>query len=264
MALPPAAVVASPPPGPGVTGWLLVIVRIILLLVTLVASLVAHYALAPFTRHNPVPCTFLRLVTAIVGVRLRKQGRPPTRGETCILLSNHVSWLDIPALAGASHCAFVAHDGLAALGPMRWLCELNDTVFIARHDRTSVARQVAKVRAAITEAGALTLFPEGTTGDGQTVMPFKSSLLSALDGNLDAVPIRPVWLDYGRHSAEIAWLGEESGLSNALRILGRWRRIQLTVHFLDALPPESLGDRKVIARAARETIQRAMDRCANV
>ncbi len=258
----PPAPRAHPEPGgrsgPGLLGWPLVLARLLLLLLALVFALGVFYALAPFTRHNPAPSAFLRVVAAIAGLRLRRCGAPPARGQSCVLLANHVSWLDIPALAGASGCAFVAHDGLAAIGPMRWLCELNDTVFVARHDRASITRQIAQVRTALAEAGSLTLFPEGTTNDGRSLNPFKSSLLSALDSDLDSLPVRPVWLDYGPRSAEIAWVGDEPGLANALRLLARWRPIDLTIHFLSPLPPEARTSRKTIATAARAAIEDAM------
>ncbi len=252
--------------GPGLLGWPLAVVRLALLMAALALAVTAYYVFALFTPHNPAPSVFLRLVAAIAGIRLRTTGARPRRHDTCILLSNHVSWLDIPALAGASGCAFVAHDGLASIGPLRWLCELNDTVFVARHDRRSVARQVEQVRTALAEAGSLALFPEGTTSDGTGLLPFKSSLLSALDGGkerdtpteLETIPIQPIWLDYGRQASDIAWIGEEPGLANALRILARWRPIPLTVHFLAPLTSDELANRKTIVQAARARILDAM------
>ncbi|MCJ2182340.1 1-acyl-sn-glycerol-3-phosphate acyltransferase [Novosphingobium sp. 1949] len=251
------------PPPPGPARYPLIALRLLVLLLALGTSLTAYYAIRPFTRSNPVPTRFLRAVAAIAGVRLRIEGARPPRGETCVLVANHVSWLDIPSLAGASGCAFVAHDGLSAIGPLRWLCELNDTVFIARHDRGSIARQVEQVRTALADTGALTIFPEGTTGDGAQLMPFKSSLLSALEraapgAQSGTIAIRPVWLDYGPEARRIAWLGEESGLANALRLLGRWRAIPLTIHFLEPLTPEQRASRKAIAHNAHAAIAHAM------
>ena len=112
-----------------------------------------------------------------------------------LLLANHVSWLDILALAQTAGSAFVAHDGLAAFPFLKWLCEMNDTVFIARHDRTSVALQVAAGARRDGRARALTLFPEGTTSDGTGLIAFKSSLLSALEPLPQGVEVQPVALD---------------------------------------------------------------------
>ena len=166
--------------------------------------------------------------------------------------------MDIPAIATATGSAFVGHDGLASMPLLRWLCAMNDTVFVARHDRASVARQVEQVRAAIRDTGALTIFPEGTTSDGTGLLPFKSSLLSALDPVPDGVAIQPVLLDYGSEAASLAWVGEEHGLDNFLRILARRRPVALTVRFLPPLTGAALASRKTIAASARAELLGAL------
>src|SRR5690606_30535825 len=93
---------------------------------------------------------------------------------------------------------------------------------------------------------------------GVTLLPFKSSLLSALDPVPAGIAVQPVWLDYGPEVAEIAWVGEEPGLDNFLRILARSRPVDLTVHFLPPLTGGALADRKAMAAAAREAIVAAM------
>ncbi|SFG18496.1 lyso-ornithine lipid acyltransferase [Novosphingobium sp. CF614] len=236
-------------------GWPIVVARIASMLAALAICVPLHYLLAPLTARNPVPRWFLRALAAIAGVRIRTVGERPA--HRAFFLANHVSWLDIPALAGTTGCAFVAHDGLAAIGPLRWLCGLNDTVFIARHDRRSIATQVEQVRAALRETGALTIFPEGTTSSGAALLPFKSSLLSALDADADHIPVQPVLLDYGDETREIAWVDEEPGLDNALRILARRRPIRLVITFLPPLADSERTDRKTIAAAARQAIDGA-------
>jgi 1-acyl-sn-glycerol-3-phosphate acyltransferase len=164
---------------------------------------------------SPWPRRFLGGLCWLAGVEVRIVGRRPAKGT--FLLANHVSWIDIPALAGATGTAFVAHDGLAEVSLLRWLCAMNDTVFIARHDRASVHRQVAQVREAIRDTGALTIFPEGTTGDGLGLLPFKSSLLSAFYPPPEGIAIQPVLLDYGPEAAGIAWAGVGRAGANVLR-----------------------------------------------
>lgn len=230
--------------------------RIAAMALWLMACVPLHFAAALFTRHNPAPRLFLGGIAAIAGVRLRIEGAPAARGA--FLLANHVSWIDIPALARASGAAFVAHDGLAAVPLLRWLCSLNDTVFVARHARASVRRQVDQVREALRDTGALAIFPEGTTSDGTGLLPFKSSLLSALDPAPDGIAIQPVLLDYGPDAASIAWVGEEHGLDNVVRTLARSHPVALTVRFLPPLAGDALTNRKTIAAAARAALADAM------
>src|SRR5690606_33267301 len=141
-------------------------------------------------------------------------------------LANHLSWIDILALAGASRTAFVAHSGLSQNVALAWLCRQNDTLFITRDRRSSVAAQVAQVRERLGRH-RLTIFPEATTGDGNGLLPFRSSLLSAAEGLAGEVPIQPVVLDY-RDAAEIAWLDGEPGLDNFIKVMARTRPIRLT------------------------------------
>ncbi|WP_156840320.1 lysophospholipid acyltransferase family protein [Novosphingobium aquimarinum] len=222
----------------------------------LLVALVAFYLLRPFLRRNPVPARFLGGVARIAGVRVRRIGDLP-QGRA-FFLANHVSWLDICVLASTTGCAFIAHDGLAAFGPLRWLCRLNDTVFVARADRGSVAAQVEQVRQALCETGALTLFPEATTGPGAPLLPFKSALVSALVPLPQNTAVVPVAIDYGRDMQDIAWVGEEPGVDNFLRVLARRRPFDATVSILPELVGPALSDRKTITRAARAAIETAL------
>lgn len=228
------------------------------MLALLMVCVPLYYVWRIARRTNPWPRVFLGGIARIAGARVTISGAPARKGA--FLLSNHVSWLDIPVISGASGSAFVAHSGLADVGLLKWLCEMNDTVFVARHERRSVHAQVEQVRAALTDTGALTVFPEGTTSDGRGLLPFKSSLLSALDPPPPGIAIQPVWLDYGPDVAGLAWVGEEHGLDNFLKILARRRPIRVTVHFLAPLQPDEAANRKVMATAARERIILAMNR----
>ena len=175
-----------------------------------------------------------------------------------LMLANHVSWIDIPALAATTGTAFVAHDGLSGVPLLKWLCEMNGTIFVARNARTSVAAQIAALRQALAERPSITVFPEGTTSNGVALLPFKSALLAALDPLPDGVTVQPVWLDYGPRAPSIAWVGDEPGMANFLRILARREPLAMTVHFLAPLPAELLANRKTMATGAREAILRTI------
>lgn len=241
-----------------VLGRIRISLRLLAMLSWLLVCIPAFYLFAIFTRRNPAARAFLSGIARIAGVELTVRGEKVHRGA--FLLANHVSWIDIPALSAVTGTAFVGHDGLASMPLLKWLCKMNDTVFVARHDRTSVARQIAAVRTALSDTGALTVFPEGTTSDGTGLLPFKSSLLSAIEPIPAGIAVQPVLLDYGREAADIAWVGEEHGLHNFLRVLARRRPVRLTVHFLPVLEGAALASRKTIALAAREAILRRLTR----
>jgi 1-acyl-sn-glycerol-3-phosphate acyltransferase len=214
-----------------------------------------HALLSLFGQREVMPPLFLAIMGRAAGLRVRTEGEP-RRGA--LLLANHESWLDILALAGKSRAIFVAHSGLTAHGALKWLCDQNATVLITRHERGSIAAQVEQVRAALGDR-PVTIFPEGTTNDGTALLPFKSSLLAAVEPLAHEVPIQPVALDY-EDAAEIAWFGDEPGMDNVNRILARPGRVELTIKFLEPLTGAALTNRKAMTAAAQAAIERALGR----
>jgi 1-acyl-sn-glycerol-3-phosphate acyltransferase len=222
----------------------------------LLTALVLYHAWKLLPVRNPWPRRFLAGVAQIAGVRIRTTGKL-AHGQL-LVLANHVSWIDVPALAATTGAAFVAHDGLASVRALKWLCDMNDTIFIARHDRSSIPAQIAALRGSLADKGTLTIFPEGTTSDGTRLLPFKSSLLAALDPPIAGLAVQPVWLDYGSLIPEIAWVDDETGIANFKRILGRAEPLKLTIHFLEPLDATALISRKTMASAAHHAIIQAM------
>ena len=174
------------------------------------------------------------------------------------LLANHVSWIDIVALGGATGTAFVSHDGVARWPVIGWLAAQNNTLFIARDRRGALAGQIEALRAAMTGHQPVTLFPEGTTSDGSGLLPFKPSLLAVLLPPPRAVLIQPVHIDYGDATGDIAWHGDEGAGANAARVLARKGRLRVTLRFLEPFDPAACADRKAIAALARDRIAQSI------
>lgn len=200
---------------------------------------------------SPWPKRLLAGIARIVGAQVRTSGFTPSGGT--LIVANHVSWLDIPVLAGATDCAFIAKDGLRGHPFMRWLCEENGTVFVDREDRGAIGDQLHGIAAALHSPKPLTLFPEGTVGEGRRMLPFRSSLLKIAEQPPAPITIQPVAIDYGRHAPDFGWPEGESGRANFLRLLGRRGGVTITLHFLEPLAAHL--DRKQLARAAQTAIQ---------
>jgi len=206
---------------------------------------------------SPWPRRLLGTVGWIVGARRRVVGEPLRRDV--IFVANHLSWTDILVLAGATGTAFVAKGELAGAPLVGWLCRLNRTIFVRREDRLRVGEQVDEVRAALADGWALTLFPEGTTGDGVSLRPFKSALFAAVDPPPPGTRIQPVRIDYGAATPEIAWVDDEPGLSHVARLLGRRAGFPATLTFLPSFDPADHPGRKTLAAEARARIAALCD-----
>lgn len=235
-------------------------VRIALRLTALVLALLVCVPIHGLWRllrlPSPWPRLFLGAAARICGARVRAVGKPLKRDV--IYLSNHSSWLDILVLAGATGSAFVAKAELRTVPLVGWLATLNRTIFVARTDRMGIAGQIAQVAGAIAQGWAVTIFPEGTTSAADDLLPFKGSLLAALEPPPPGVKVQPVWLDYGEAGPLVAWVGDEPGQANALKILGRRGSFPATIHFLEPFDPADCADRKAIAIEARNRIAAAM------
>lgn len=223
------------------------------LLLLFVVCLPPHLIARAFG-HSPWPRRFLKWVAWGAGVDVGCAGAPASRGT--LLLANHVSWLDIPVLAGATGCAFVSKAEVRNQWFLGWLADQNETIYVDRTDRRSIHGQVAALTDGLKRPQPLALFPEGTVGDGGTLLPFKPSLLSAVAPPPEGIDIRPVAIDYGAAAPIIGWGTGEPGVANFFRVLGRKGRIPVVVRLLHAIPPDP--DRKVMARAAHDAIAQAL------
>jgi len=171
-----------------------------------------------------------------------------------LLVSNHVNWLDILVLGGAVNCAFVSKDELGH--PLiHWLADQNDTVYVKRTHRKGAKDQAIAIAAALEGRKPVVLFPEGTTGPGTHLLPFRSTLLEAANFAARNVAIRPVAVDYGPAAAEIGW-SDEPGKDNVLRVLGRKGTLPVVVRILPRL--DRALDRKQLANEAREAIAESL------
>lgn len=198
------------------------------------------------------PQRFLASAGWIIGARVRVEGRP-SKAHT-LLVANHTSWLDILVVGGATGCAFVSKDELGH--PLiHWLADQNETVYVKRTHRKGAKDQAIAVAKSLGRRQPVIVFPEGTTGPGTHLLPFRSTLLEA--GNFAArnVSIRPVAVDYHDNKESVGWY-QEAGKANVLRLLSRRGTLPVTVHLL--APLDRALDRKQLTHEAREAIGKTL------
>lgn len=241
-----------------VGGWFRIAIRALALLALMIVFVPLHYLYRVFAYGSPFPMWFLRFAARICGARVKTHGVHLKRDV--FYVANHISWLDILALAGASGTAFVAKEELSKAPLVGWLASLNRTVFVKRENRLGVAEQINALREALADNWSVTVFPEGTTTDGHSLLPFKTSMLSVLEPPPPGVLVQPVMLDYGEVAEWIGWVGNESGLNNAKRVLARKGSFEVHVHFLDPFSPEEFRGRKAIGIESRKRIETALCR----
>jgi 1-acyl-sn-glycerol-3-phosphate acyltransferase len=230
--------------------------RVAAIVAGLIVCLPLHYAWKLFRLRSPWPRRFLRWVGRSAGMRARIIGTPLK--SHVLFVSNHLSWLDIMLIAGASGAAFVSKDDVAGWPVIGWLAKLNNTIFVARSERNAVRGQAEALREVLAGGQPVALFPEGTTEGGLDVLPFRASLLASLFPPLPGLKVQPVALDYGEAGHDIAWVGKESAGANARRILSRSGSTPVTIRFLEPIDPARAGNRKALAAQSRQHILQAL------
>ena len=236
--------------------YLLCAMRVVWIAIPLVLLLPLHLIWHLLKLPSPWAMLFLRIAARALGAKVTVFGKPLRKDV--FFVANHLSWHDIPILAGITGTAFVAQDGVRDWPVIGWLAKLNRTIFISRTEKHNVTQQVAELRDAIAENWSVTLFPEGTTSDGRGLLPFKQSLFATLAPPPKPMMVQPVLLDFGRAGPDIAWLGEETGWESAWRAFTRPGSYDVGVHFLEPFNPGELADRKVVCALARSRLADAL------
>ena len=157
-------------------------------------------------------------------------------------------------LAASTDCAFVSKDELGHR-LIHWLADQNATVYVKRTHRKGARDQALEVAQSLQSNKPVTVFPEGTTGPGTHLLPFRSTLLEAANFAAKDVQIRPVAVNYGTAASEISWW-QEPGIANILRIVGRRGTLPVTINLLP--PLDKSANRKELAHKSREAIAESL------
>ncbi len=206
-----------------------------------------------------------------LGIRVHAAGALSAQ-RPLLVASNHLSWTDILVLGSLADVNFIAKSELAGWPLLGWLSRLQRTVFIERERKRRSGDQASEIATRLGKGDAMVLFAEGTTGDGNRLLPFKSTLFGAAsmttaEGKAEEVFIQPVAICYtrlhgvafGRRDRHIAsWIGDEDLWPHALALL-RERALDVEVHFGEPVAFSNGSSRKEAARLVEKRVQAMME-----
>ena len=204
---------------------------------------------------DPEPISrWSRELLAILHVELHCHGQPPHRAA--MIVSNHVSWLDIPVISACTHAAFLSKESIRRWPIIGWFAVASSTVFIRRGK--GEAKQVADAIAHRLKGDRqLAIFPEGRIGDGKEVRHFFPRLFAAaIETRVPVVPVALRYLHQGEPDPVVVYTPGRSFLGILFRILAR-EGSEVEIFFCRPISPEG-KDRRTLAREAREAIQAAL------
>jgi 1-acyl-sn-glycerol-3-phosphate acyltransferase len=221
----------------------------------------------PLQRTIPHLCH--RVLCALIGVRISQVGRR-SDVRPALILSNHVSWLDICVISALSPVAFVAKSEVAGWPVFGWLAKLQRTIFINRKARHQTGAATREIAGRLLGGDAVVLFAEGTSSDGSHVLPFRSSLVGAVHHALGhsthhtSITVQPMSLAYtclggvpiGRGQRQrVAWYGDAGLIPHLVQLLASGA-VDVTVSWGEAVAYDMRADRKAIARDAEKSVRR--------
>lgn len=187
-----------------------------------------------------------RAALRVMGFQVQVEGAPP--GEPCLLVSNHLGYVDIAVLAAQLGCTFVSMDEVQGWPLIGRIAQDLRTVFVDRERPRDAPRVAAELAARLRAGETVVLFPEGRAGDGSALRPFRAPLLDPAAREL--LPVRWVALAYATDPPEppasqaVCWAEELSFGAHAWRLVGL-RRVRARVAF--GQEPLREPDRKRLA-----------------
>jgi 1-acyl-sn-glycerol-3-phosphate acyltransferase len=213
------------------------------------------------------PHWYHRQVCKIIGVRLNIEGEV-AESEGVLLISNHVSWLDITVLSAVAPVSFVAKQEVSTWPFVSWLAKLQRSVFVDRERRSAVSTKANEILSRLEAGDHVVLFAEGTSSDGNTVVPFRTALFAAAkptDGrpvgsNIKAQTLALTYtklygLPLGRRGRpQVAWYGDMDMASHAWKLLGLGP-LDAHIRIGPPVPLDDFPDRKALARYAEEKVR---------
>nr|WP_295785178.1 lysophospholipid acyltransferase family protein [Rhodoferax sp.] len=231
--------------------------RLLRVVLHLLGGVWTIYTLVPrltlVQKHARVQVWALAMLDCLA-IKLVVRGSPPLTGPM-LLVANHISWVDIVVMHATRHCRFVSKDEIARWPVVSTLANAADTLYITRESRRDAMRVVHQMAQCLRDGDVLAIFPEGTTGDGSTLLPFHANLLQAAI-SADA-PVQPVALQFvdtatGQISFAPCYVGDDTLWQSLWRTL-KANNVVAMVQF--GTPEQAQGrDRRAWAADLRQTI----------
>jgi 1-acyl-sn-glycerol-3-phosphate acyltransferase len=228
---------------------------------------------ALFVRVSPraaraFPHWYHRQVCRLMGVRLTIEGQVmPDR--PVLLVSNHTSWLDIPVLSAVAPVSFIAKREVSRWPFVSSLARLQRTVFVDRERRGAVGETTNAIMERLAQGDTVVLFAEGTSSDGNRVLPFKTSLFGAAKPptksgaqprdvvvqTISVVYTRLHGVPFGRSDRPlVGWYGDMEMQSHAWQLL-KAGPLDVRIRIGDPIPLDSFADRKDLARKSEDQVR---------
>lgn len=248
--------------------WRIIFFVIITVPTLLVLALIQTLVLAlKFKNWNFVPTLAHKLVCFNLGVKVRQIGKPANDKPT-LLVSNHISWMDIPAIGSIVPISFVAKAEVGRWPIVGSLANMQKTIFVDRQKKTDTGRVANEMGERMSDGRAVVLFAEGTSDIGLHVLPFRTALVGGTqrameNDHIEEMYIQPMVIAYthlnglpisAAERSKIAWIGDMGIEDNILDILSVGAKTT-TIMFGEPITIKRGDDRKLVTKQAEDKVR---------
>ncbi len=222
-----------------------------------IGTILTHFSGATHAQRSQHVADWSKRFLELLGVTLRINGQPLQNGPLMVVI-NHVSWLDILVILAAQPVCFVSKAEVRHWPVIGWLATNVGTLYIERTKARDALRVVHQIAENLSAGRLIAIFPEGTTSNGKSLLPFHANLLQAAIASNS--PVQAVALRFleanGERSMSPIYVADDSLLSSAWRMM-RAAPVTAQLDFLPSLPTDGL-DRRVLAAQLQQHIAAAL------
>ncbi len=174
-----------------------------------------------------------------------------------LIVSNHISWLDIFVINSAYPVTFVAKHSISKWPILNWLVKASETIFIDRKKITKIKETSKEIEDYLESKGSICIFPEGTSTDGSRLLDFKSNLLqTVINKDIEILPVAIQYLHDNKFCSAPAYYNDLSLFDSIINLI----KLDNIVAKLTILPEiKSSFDRKVLANKAYAKINKVIN-----
>jgi lyso-ornithine lipid O-acyltransferase len=210
-----------------------------------------------------ISSNYYRVLRSLLRIRVRVAGAP-VRDRAVLFVSNHVSWVDIIVIGSLAPIAYVAKSEVGNWPLVGATARMQRTVFVDRARRQQTGDAIAEIVARLASGTSVVLFAEGTSSDGNRVLPFRSALVGAVkEAGARGILIQPMSICYtglngipmGRqHRPTVAWYGDLDFMPHIKALIERGA-IDAVVSYGDPVGADGTADRKAMAKSLEGAVR---------
>jgi 1-acyl-sn-glycerol-3-phosphate acyltransferase len=250
-------------------GWIRTILALLVVAVVTLALAPFQYSALKFGVPRPglVPRLWHRVALKALGIQVRVKGDISAE-RPLFVVANHISWLDIMVVGSVAEVSFISKSELAGWPGIGWLARMQRSIFIEREKKRRSGEQANEIGRRLVAGDVMVLFAEGTTSDGNVVLPFKSTLFGAAKMALDheaveRVVVQPMAVAYTRlhglpmnrmHRPLVSWIGD-ADLVPQIRALLKEGAVDVEIRFGEAFDFTRSTNRKGVSGQAEKQVR---------